>query len=63
MIKLNQWESPEPELSPPDEPELYCYRCGKTIESGEKYFCIRRLYSGYDRVLCMDCVDYFTEEA
>ena len=68
MIKLNQWDDPEPNLDPPEyeEPEIYCYRCGKTLESGDKYFSVRRLFSSCVscvRVLCMDCVDYYTEEA
>lgn len=66
MIKLNQWDDPEPNLDPPEEPELHCLTCDKIIESGDKYFnmTVRRIYNeAMTIVLCMDCVDHFTEEA
>lgn len=57
MIKLNQWDAPEPNLDPPDEPEHYCSQCGELIRKGEKY------YSLNCGDVCMDCIELFSEEA
>lgn len=57
MIKLNQWDAPEPNLDPPDEPEHYCSQCGELIRKGEKY------YSLNCGDVCMDCIELLSEEA
>ena len=58
MIKLNQWDDPEPNLDPPDEPEHYCCQCGEIIRKGERYFPL----NGSEDI-CMDCIELFSEEA
>ena len=58
MIKPNQWDDPELNFDPPDEPEHYCRQCGEIIRKGEKYFPLNDC-----EVICMDCIELFSEEA
>ena len=60
MIKLNQWDAPEPNLDPPDEdePEHYCCQCGELIRKGERYYPLNDCED-----ICMDCIELFSEEA
>ena len=63
MIKPNQWDDPELNIDPPEEPALYCCECGEIIRKGEKYFPLNGLGRRRDDVVCMDCIETFSEEA